>query len=276
MSKMKRNDPCHCGSGKKYKQCHLKIDQAADKERRQKNEGIRYVRRDMMKFGRDDRFSEDFARALPLYWDGLYDIENAEKMSQSEALRFFDWFVYDYEPESGTRLIDLYYEEQRENLSSYQQQVLDGWHDAGPSTAYELVSYEGQQLQLREFVSGELVEVYEAGGRGVVEVGEIILGRVVPVWDKLEFSTAAAYLPADEIDDLAEKLAVAKTAVSETNPDITHAEFMRTHNHLLVHHALEQAKLNNRPPVARLDPDRPDKKTQAVVRGASRIKRLRR
>jgi hypothetical protein len=23
-----RNDPCHCGSGKKYKQCHMKLDMA--------------------------------------------------------------------------------------------------------------------------------------------------------------------------------------------------------------------------------------------------------
>jgi uncharacterized protein YecA (UPF0149 family) len=26
--KIGRNDPCHCGSGKKYKNCHMKDDQA--------------------------------------------------------------------------------------------------------------------------------------------------------------------------------------------------------------------------------------------------------
>ena len=29
MSKVGRNDPCPCGSGKKYKQCHLPIEEAA-------------------------------------------------------------------------------------------------------------------------------------------------------------------------------------------------------------------------------------------------------
>ena len=29
-----RNDPCHCGSGKKYKQCHLDKDEAAAREAR--------------------------------------------------------------------------------------------------------------------------------------------------------------------------------------------------------------------------------------------------
>ena len=31
-----RNDPCHCGSGKKYKQCHLGKDEEAERERRAK------------------------------------------------------------------------------------------------------------------------------------------------------------------------------------------------------------------------------------------------
>jgi len=29
-----RNDPCHCGSGRKYKQCHLAADAAAAQEAR--------------------------------------------------------------------------------------------------------------------------------------------------------------------------------------------------------------------------------------------------
>jgi hypothetical protein len=31
-----RNDPCHCGSGKKYKQCHLAADEASAREVRAK------------------------------------------------------------------------------------------------------------------------------------------------------------------------------------------------------------------------------------------------
>jgi hypothetical protein len=31
-----RNDPCHCGSGRKYKQCHLAADEAAEREARAK------------------------------------------------------------------------------------------------------------------------------------------------------------------------------------------------------------------------------------------------
>jgi hypothetical protein len=31
-----RNDPCHCGSGKKYKQCHLAEDEAKARSERAK------------------------------------------------------------------------------------------------------------------------------------------------------------------------------------------------------------------------------------------------
>jgi hypothetical protein len=31
-----RNDPCHCGSGKKYKQCHLTADEAKQRQARAK------------------------------------------------------------------------------------------------------------------------------------------------------------------------------------------------------------------------------------------------
>jgi len=273
MNKPGRNDPCYCGSGKKYKKCHLKIDQAAEREQRAWKEAGRFLRHDLLKFARDERFAEDLAKGLPFYWDGLYDAENAEEMSQSEALRFFDWFAFDYQPEEGPRLIELYHAENLDALSSHQQAVLESWLEASPADAYELTGYEGQILQLRNFTTGEDYEVYEGSGHGSVEIGEVLLTRLVPVHDRLEFSTDAAYLPAAEITDLADKLTAVKETDTEQYPDATHDEFMRRHNHLLVHHALAEAKVQGRPPVARLDPERLDKKTQTVVRKMKRMRR---
>jgi hypothetical protein len=31
-----RNEPCHCGSGKKYKKCHLEKDEQSDRKAREK------------------------------------------------------------------------------------------------------------------------------------------------------------------------------------------------------------------------------------------------
>lgn len=36
MNEIGRNDPCHCGSGKKYKKCHLAEDQVKESKALQK------------------------------------------------------------------------------------------------------------------------------------------------------------------------------------------------------------------------------------------------
>ncbi len=36
MSTIGRNDPCHCGSKKKYKKCHLEKDEVVDRKEREK------------------------------------------------------------------------------------------------------------------------------------------------------------------------------------------------------------------------------------------------
>lgn len=41
--KPSRNDPCHCGSGRKYKQCHLKTDQVRAREERGLKSGTEWV-----------------------------------------------------------------------------------------------------------------------------------------------------------------------------------------------------------------------------------------
>src|SRR5690242_9177814 len=40
MMALGRNDPCHCGSGKKYKKCHLDADQRSRAEIRQSQPGL--------------------------------------------------------------------------------------------------------------------------------------------------------------------------------------------------------------------------------------------
>ena len=111
MDKPGRNDPCYCGSGKKYKQCHLREDQAKERELREQVNAARFLRLELPRFARDERFVEDFNQALPLYWNGYYEAKNAGEMSQFEALRFLDWFVFDYTLASGQRILDIYLEE---------------------------------------------------------------------------------------------------------------------------------------------------------------------
>jgi hypothetical protein len=61
-------------------------DKAAESERRESAKAGQWLRRDFLKFGREERFAESFALALPLYWNNYYTINNAEEMSGSRDL----------------------------------------------------------------------------------------------------------------------------------------------------------------------------------------------
>jgi hypothetical protein len=278
-----RNDPCYCGSGKKYKQCHMKEDQDSLKERLSRTTAVQFVRRDLLKYAREEQFAPRFAAALPIYWHNYYTLENADEMSEEEALRFFDWYIFDYihlneDGSEAPRLINQYATDRGDTLAAVQQPILELWQQGMAAGGYELLDYEGQLLSLRDILTGDTYEVYSSGGRGAVDVGEVILCRLLPSTeyaDKAEwsFSTTGAYLPKDEIGDVAEKLNTAKEAYLAEHPDADHQDFMRRHNIIFMQHGLEQAVLKGRPPVARLDPTRPDKKVQTITRQLRRFRR---
>ena len=273
MSKPGRNDPCYCGSGQKYKKCHMAEDKAADKEVRQMNDAAKWLRRDLKKYARDERFSEAFAVGMGIYWNNYYTFEDAELMSMNEAFRFFDWFVFDFQFNESPRLLETYREEIFEELSPFQQIMVDTWLEAPPSTAYELLDYDGQELHVAEFITREEYDIFEPAGHGQIQPGDLLLGRIVKVIDRLEFSTIVAYLPQDEIADLAKKIEDARETDSLDHPDADYFDFMRRKGFIIIHHALEQAELAGRPPVARQDPDRKDnlaRKTAARMRQMQR------
>ena len=234
-------------------------DKAQEKEERMLTDASRWLQRDLMKFAREERFAVPFASALSLYWNNYYTIDNADKMNQNEAIRFFDWYALDYLPEDQPRLVEIYQQEKSVDVTPQQQQALEMWVQAPPASAYELLDYDGQLLQVRDFASDEEYEIFVAEGHGPVEPGDLLLGRLITVRDQLEFSTIVAYIPQDEINDLGEKLEAAKADDSENYPDSTEQEFMRRNGYIIIHHALAQSELMERAPVAALDIGKLDK-----------------
>ena len=141
-----------------------------------------------------------------------------------------------------------------------------------PASAYELLDYDGQLLQIREFVSGEEYEVFVAGGHGPLEAGDLLLGRLIPIHNQLEFSTIVAYIPGAEIAELDEKIKAAKAVDAEKYPDSTAQEFLRRNGYIFVHHALEQSELMERAPVAAMDIGKFDKFVLKADQGMRKLK----
>jgi hypothetical protein len=271
--KIGRNDPCHCGSGKKYKQCHLKIEQAQAREDLAWESAARFIRRDLIAFAREERFAESFAAGVALFFNEYYTIDTAQQMSEPESLRFFDWFTYDYIPAGRPRLIEVYQAEKGELMDEKEGQLLEGWLAAGPASAYVLTDATGegkQRLHLQNLLDESECIIEESGGPGRAEPGDVLIARLLPFRDRPRMSGATGYLPADEAEGLKPFILEAWQAYQGEEPEARWDDFARRRSYLYAHFELEAAKRAGRPPVARLDPNAPRTQVGQVMRQVRR------
>lgn len=240
------------------KRLERKAARAARKEQKQLENAARGLNKQMIRFSQDERFAVRLAEALPIYWDGYYDMETADEMDMTESLRFFDWFFYDYTPDADTPpIFETWVAEHYEELNEKEQQVVDGWKEMPPPSAYIFNDYDAMNahFKLTDFFTGEDLIAKSPAGFGYSKKGDLILVRILPAGNELLFSTVGAFVPSDEIDGLKEKIDAAR----EEDPDGDFKAFLRRKSYLMVHHAMEKSVDEGRFAVTRLDPSRMDK-----------------
>jgi SEC-C motif len=164
---MRRNEPCWCGSGRKYKVCHLRANELPplpDRFQWLLRKNIAYVER----------------RGAPLnrvVMDTAWKLAGGDAEKLAGALK--DSLVLDVVlHELGW--FDRFLAERGALLPEDEQLVYASWQLI-PRTVYEIVDVKaGESLQLRDVRSGELSEIAERLGSRDVSVGQFICARAVP------------------------------------------------------------------------------------------------
>src|SRR5688500_4673221 len=107
MPKIGRNDPCPCGSGKKYKQCHLPIEEAAAAEQLRLRRSVDTLLPKVI------LAAQAQAGAIPAafdrFWEGKYtpaELEDLDELEGRGGERFLTWFAFDYPLEDGRTLVE--------------------------------------------------------------------------------------------------------------------------------------------------------------------------
>ncbi len=249
MPSLGRNDPCYCGSGKKYKHCHEPIDKAAQAEAHAWDRARSSLTRDVIAFARDRRFAQSFADGLKLFWDGHYTVETADAMTEDESLRFLDWFVFDYAPADRPRLLDVFAAEKGAGLGEYEARQLARWQEARPGSAFRVESVDRDLIVLRDLFDDSTVEVTSEAGARAAEPGEILLARIVQVHDQLRFSGTTVRLPESAAGELKAMMQQAFEEYRAGKPEAAWPEFMHARGYLMGHFAMKQAEAEGRPAV---------------------------
>jgi len=176
---VRRNDPCPCGSGKKYKQCHLRQDQVASSREHALTPAEAAAMNALFGFATRPRFAQQLIQAFQRYWGGSYTPTSASTLGMEPFRRMLEWFALDYVvDDDGHRVIDLLLEEAT-SAPPAAREVLQGWASATLS-AFRVLDMEGQdQVRLLDLLREQELR---AVNRFVVlnaHEGDLLLGRYV-------------------------------------------------------------------------------------------------
>ncbi|HEY2830566.1 MAG TPA: SEC-C domain-containing protein, partial [Thermoanaerobaculia bacterium] len=167
-----RNDPCPCGSGRKYKKCHLAADTAASAAT-QSDQTSPFHEMDQRLVGELAKYA---ARRFPE--EAMEMIEALDTHPEMSAQLGAPWLAY-VGSIQGRPAADWYLEAKGWSLTSAEREWLEAQKKSWVSI-WEIVRVDrGRGLDLRDVLTGEERSVHEVGGSKSTEPHLMLLGRVV-------------------------------------------------------------------------------------------------
>lgn len=235
--KIGRNDPCPCGSGKKYKQCHGPID--AERESAQRR--IRQAPDTLLPKLMDtlDRFAAEMPRALDRFWNGAHQVADVQELDRREdrgSERFLTWFVFDAVNDAGQTPIErLIADPEGLELTDAEAQVLQSWGNVRLQPYEVLAIRKGFGLELRTLFGDHTLELEDHKASRRVEAGDVLIAHVIPAGDRQYITGAAAHLTPDTVVKLREFAEAHLIDLQREQPDATHADLVRSRSYIFNH-----------------------------------------
>ena len=239
MPKLGRNDPCHCGSGKKYKHCHWNADQAANASRLNTRRARQSLFARLVDFAQRPRFAADLGAAFDLFWDGRRKSTERNALDQFEATRFYEWYLIDYRTSHDRqRLIDMFRAQGAGYITPEERSYLGAWQSAqfGLFEVRELMA--GGAVHLYDLLRDEGLDVLDESYTAAMQLGEVYLARTARREDTIEFIFSVSRLPEAEKDALLTFSRERYTVYADAHFGAKMSDFLRESNYLFNHYLL--------------------------------------
>ncbi len=210
MKKPGRNDPCPCGSGKKYKRCCLKAKE--NKIRNDRSEAVPRAIQWLLTHGKpvDEAIDNGFFGNLD---DDEYHLlpEQHEAAYEGIMINAMEWLLADgFMTIKGQehRVADLLLGRGGPLFSAEQRQWIEVLTNT-PLRLYEIIDVtQGECMTLRDVIlpDDQSVLVREKSGSQQTNQYDLIAARILPVEDHFELSGAVYSFPRHSSYDLLEEL----------------------------------------------------------------------
>jgi hypothetical protein len=179
-----RNDPCWCGSGKKYKKCHLAADEEADRSERTgpaeppaPEPLAARLHRELIACDQKWRGKADLEDAALIYFG--HRLEELGPRPDGALLGgFFEWYLHDFRPTSKRRTLLEEYLRRTMRLTAAERELLEAWRDARFGVWEVERIKEGEGIELRDLVAGDRFFVHDISCSRSLVQWDCILSRI--------------------------------------------------------------------------------------------------
>ncbi len=260
--KVGRNDPCWCGSTRKYKDCHAPVEQA------QRGEQLKLRQAQDTLFPRiieaAQSVPERFATALEQFWEGKYTPEQISELDDLEeergAERFLTWFAFDYRQDDGSTLVEELVQAAATGgfeVDPFEQCLLTHWASVRLRPYQVEQVRKGSGLLVRDLLDEIVYTVADNAASRRMAAEEIMVAHLVPVggWAMLTpaqdhdppygrdidqeptycLAGAAAQLTGDTCEKLVEFVALHLEDLRRSQPSATWDDLLRQRSFVLNH-----------------------------------------
>jgi uncharacterized protein (DUF2384 family) len=191
MAKIGRNDPCLCGSGKKYKRCcrNQPVTKPDDFLWRQLRAVDDQLTHQLLKHAKRLYGYEGFEEAWEDFSGGELDEFDLDSPHNPA---FFPWYLFNWRPEAEDADDDLserlaptvaesYLNRYAKRVSDQERRLIE-LISQQPFSFHEVMTCDpGQGYRLRDLLLGQEVDVIEHAGSQICQRGDILFGRVIQV-----------------------------------------------------------------------------------------------
>ena len=237
-----RNDPCWCGSGKKYKKCHLEAD---ERERQApaheeplpamlEDSPEARLRRRLIEFAYETLRKRDLERAL-LTFAGPEEMEAGTE--EDFMMQFNDWLIHDFViPRTGSGFIEEF-AKRSPGLNMLDRRKLADWKRSRYSL-YEVQEVrEGSGVVFKDLLAGGEAFVRDVSTSKGSARWDCYLARVEESDGAKELTAVLLSIPREVVNELQEW-----AAAGRLQSQLSWDAFLRANSHQLRRKALELAK----------------------------------
>jgi hypothetical protein len=200
LPKIGRNDPCPCGSGRKYKHCCLRSHTPSiDTLWARQHEDYARLMREMTRFA-ERKFEKQIYDAWQDF--NMSDIPELLEQSSDELQVFMPYFLFQWDPDRPSRsktahrrggvVARWYMLEKSKQLTAMERLFLDQ-ATTQPMSFYEVLwSVPGDRVAVRDVLIGGVAEVIERSGSRTMRPGDLIYAQL---WYQPEFAVFGSTAP---------------------------------------------------------------------------------